>query len=336
MGSPVIERITARAVEAQKRVVLPEAQDLRVLHAARQIADRGYARVTLLGSSESAETAAAAEGFGLEGIEVLDPSEDPRRDHYVQGLLTKNRKRGMSLEQAAELLRNPVYFGGQMLADGRVDAMVAGSVHPTSDTIRAALWSVGTAPGCQTVSSCSLMQTQLPEVGVEGALVFADTGVVPEPTVDQLADIAIQAGEACRTLLEVEPRIAMISFSTKGSAASPSVEHVIQATRAAQSKRPDLLIDGELQVDAALVPSVASRKAAGSVVAGKANVLVFPNLSVGNVAYKLVERLGQALALGPLLLGLGKPVNDLSRGCSVNDIVLATAISAVQATGPRP
>lgn len=333
MPNRVIDRITARAVEAGKRVALPEAQDLRVLHAAREITDRGYARVTLLGSRESVEGAASEAGVGLDGIELIDVGGDPGRDRYIERLVIRNRKRGMTPEEAEELLQNPVYFGGQMLADGRVDAMVAGSVYPTADTIRAALWSVGTAPGCRTVSSCSLMQTRLPDVGVDGALIFADTGVVPEPTVEQLVDIAIQAGEACRTLLEVEPRVAMISFSTKGSATGPAVGHVIQATREAQSKRPDLMIDGELQVDAALVPSVAARKAGDSVVAGRANVLVFPNLSVGNVAYKLVERLGQALALGPLLLGLSKPVNDLSRGCSVNDIVLVTAVSAVQAAG---
>jgi len=333
MGNRVIDRITARAVEAKKRVVLPEAQDLRVLHAAREIADRGYARVTLLGSHESVEATASGEGIGLEGIELVDIEKDGGRDRYAKRLAVRNRKRRMSLDEADELLRNPVYYGAQMLADGRVDAMVAGSVYPTADTIRAALWAVGTAPGCRTVSSCSLMQTTLTDVGVDGALIFADTGVVPEPTVEQLADIAIQAGEACRTLLEVEPRVAMISFSTKGSASGPAVGHVIQATREAQLKRPDLMIDGELQVDAALVPSVASRKAGGSVVAGRANVLVCPNLSVGNVAYKLVERLGRALALGPLLLGLGKPVNDLSRGCSVNDIVLVAAVSAVQAGG---
>lgn len=335
MRKPAIERITARAVQARQRVVLPEAQDPRVLEAAREITDRGYARVTLLGSRQILEPAAAEQGLRLDGIDLIDPADDPQRGHYVRQLARARQKGRMTRGQAEELLRNPVYYGAQLVADGRVDGMVAGSVCPSADTIRAALWSVGTAPGCRTISSCSLMQTVVPEAGVGGALIFADTGVVPEPTVEQLADIAIQAGEACRALLEVEPRVAMISFSTKGSAYSPAVQLVIDATRRARSKRPDMIIDGELQVDAALIPEVAARKAAGSGVAGRANVLVFHSLSVGNVAYKLVERLGQALALGPLLLGLDKPVNDLSRGCSVEDIVLVTAITAVQAASLR-
>lgn len=330
MGTPAIEGITVRAVEARQRVVLPEVRDPRVLEAAREITDRGYARVTLLGSRQALEAAGAEQGLRLDGMELIDPADDPRRHHYARQLAWARRKQGMTFGQAEELLQNPVYYGGQLVADGRVDGMVAGSICSTADTIRAALWSVGTAAGCRTISGCSIMQTMVHEVGVGGALIFADTGVVPEPTAEQLADIAIQAGEACRTFLEVEPRVAMISFSTKGSAYSPAVQLVIDATRRARSMRPDMMIDGEFQVDAALIPEVATRKAGSSVVAGRANVLVFPSLSVGNVAYKLVERLGQARALGPLLLGLSKPVNDLSRGCSVKDIVLLTAVTAVQ------
>lgn len=326
-----IERITARAVRVGRRVLLPESADPRVLKAAREITDRGYGRVILLGEPGTLEASAAGCGLSLEGIEILDPAEDPRREHYVARLMETRRMRQMTRGQAEDLLRDPVYFGGQVVADGRADGMVAGSICPTADTIRAALWSVGPAAGCATVSSASLMQTIVPDVGVDGALIFADTGVVPEPTVEQLADIAIQSGDACRALLGVEPRVAMISFSTKGSACSPAAQHVIDATARARAKRPDMQIDGELQVDAALVPEVAARKVAGSAVAGRANVLVFPSLSVGNVAYKLVERLGRAVALGPLLLGLSKPINDLSRGCSVADIVLVAAVTAVQA-----
>lgn len=328
---PVIERITARSIRVRQRVVLPEAHDPRVLEAAREIRDRGYAEVILVGDPEALRRAGNGVGVDLDGMEVVDPAVDPERDRYVERLREMRRKQGLTREQADTLLSHPVYYGAWLVADGRAGGMVAGSACPTSDTIRAALWSVGTAPGCRTVSSCSIMQTHLPEVGVDGALVFADTGVVPEPTVEQLADIAIQAGEACRTLLGEEPRVAMISFSTRGSASGPAVRLVADATHVARERRPDMSIDGEMQVDAALVPEVAARKAADSGVAGQANVLVFPNLSTGNAAYKLVERLGRARALGPLLLGLDRPINDVSRGCSAEDIVLVAAVTSVQA-----
>ena len=331
MSTAAIDRITARAILAPRRIVLPEASDPRVLRAAGEVTERGYAHVTLLGARDAVEAAAARDGIRLEGCDIVDPAHDARRDQYVLHLMRVRSAHALTREQAEELLRNPVYYGGQMLRDGRVDGMVAGSVCLTADTIRAALWSVGTRPDCRTVSSCSLMQTVVRGAGADGALLFADTGVVPEPTTTQLADIAIQAGDACRVLLGVEPRVAMISYSTKGSARGPAVQAVIDATRLANERRPDLMIDGELQIDAALVHEVAERKAGGSPVAGQANVLVFPSLSVGNVAYKLVERLGGAVALGPLLLGLGRPVNDLSRGCSVEDIVLVSAVTSVQA-----
>lgn len=331
MGSLVLEKIAARAIRAAKRIILPESSDGRVLKAAQEITRLGYARIALLGSRQRIEADAVARGVCLAGVEIIDPADDPARETYVERLFQLRKAKGLTRERAAKLLEAPVYYGGQVVADGRADGMAAGSMSPTADTIRSSLWSVGTASGCRTVSSCSIMQTIIPEIGVDGALIFADTGVVPEPTVEQLADIAIHAGECCRALLDAEPRVAMLSFSTKGSAHSPSVQAVIDATKLAQARRPDMKIDGELQADAAIIPDVAQVKAGAGEVAGKANVLVFPSLSVGNICYKLVERLGRARALGPLLLGLAKPINDLSRGCSAEDIVLITAITAVQA-----
>lgn len=330
MSNPVVERITQRAVAANKSIVLPEAQDVRVLEAARQITDKKYARVTLLGDEGEVAALAAKSGVDLSGVTVLNHMTDPRRAAYVETLYEKRKAKGMTQADAEKMLSSVVYYGGAMVGGGAVDGMVVGSICPTGDTVRSALFGVGTAKGIKTVSGCSIMSTIIPEVGVDGSLIFADTGVLPEPTVEQLADIAIAAAESCRSLLNVEPSVAMLSFSTKGSAMSPAVQKVIDATKLAQSRRPDLKIDGEMQLDAAIIPSIGERKAKGSPVAGHANTLVFPDLSSGNIGYKLVERLGRATALGPLLMGLAKPINDLSRGCSVEDIVLITAITAVQ------
>ena len=331
MNSIATRKITARASAAGKRIVLPEANDPRVLHAAREITDRKYAQVVLLGDEGPIHKLARQERVDLSGVEIVNHWTDPQRAQYTQTLLEKRKGKGMTEQQAEELLMRPVYYGGMMVGAGRMDGMVCGSICPTADTVRSALYGVGLAEGNKTVSSCSVMNTKVPDVGVDGSLIFADTGVVPEPTVSQLADIAIAAAEACRALLDVPPYVAMLSFSTHGSAHSPAVQKVIDATQIARSRRPDLNIDGEMQLDAAVVPSVARRKAKNSPVAGKANTLVFPDLSCGNIAYKLVERLGSATALGPLLLGLRRPINDLSRGCSVTDIALITAITAVQA-----
>jgi len=242
----------------------------------------------------------------------------------------------MTRYDAEKLLQRSVYYGGMMVGNGQADAMVCGSICPTKDTIRSALFGVGVSEGNHTVSGYSILNTIVPEVGVDGSLIFADTGVVPEPSVEQLADIAIGAADACTTLLEVEPYVAMLSFSTKGSAYSPAVQKVIDATAIVRSRRPDLKVDGELQLDAAIMPDIGQRKAKGSEVAGRANTLIFPDLSCGNIAYKLLERLGKATALGPLINGLAKPINDLSRGCNEDDIVLITAITAIQAQACKP
>ncbi len=330
MSNVVVEQIKQRAIAAQKTIVIPEAQDDRVLKAAQDAARLRYAKVQVVGSPAEIAARAKSLGVDLSLVEVIDPSQGALRDQCVQHVFERRKAKGMTLDQAADLLKSPIYFGGAMVGVGKADGMVAGSVSPTADTVRSALFSVGCKAGNKTVSSCSVMNSIIPEFGVDGSVIFADTGVVPEPTTEQLADIAIAAAEACQQLLNAEPYVAMMSFSTKGSAYSPAVQKVIDATAIAKKRRPDLNIDGELQVDAAMMPDIASRKAKGSPVAGRANTLVFPDLSCGNIAYKLVERFGKAEALGPLLLGLAKPINDLSRGCSVEDIVLITAITALQ------
>ena len=326
----VVENITRRAAAAKKTIILPEAEDERVLRAARSITDLGYARVILIGKSDDIRDRGRSLGLNLADVEAVDPLTDARREAYIDALYEKRKAKGMSRPDADKLLARSMYYGAMMVGEGRADGMVTGSNSPTADTVRASLFGIGAAKGIKTISSCSVMNTIVKEIGVDGSVIFADTGVVPEPNAEQLADIAVAAADACRKLLQAEPYVAMISFSTKGSAFSPAVQKVIDATKIAQSRRPELHIDGELQVDAAVIPEIAARKAKGSPVAGKANVLVFPDLSCGNSAYKLVERFGKATALGPLLLGCAKPVNDLSRGCSVEDIVLITAITAVQ------
>ena len=332
MDTRIVERIFQRAGQADARIVLPESSDPRVIRAARIIRDRNLARLVLLGEPDGIRRLAQAEGVDLSDIEILDPGTDRRRAEYVQTLHERRKAKGMTRRDADKLLSNPVYYAGMMTGAREVDGMVAGSVCTTRDTVRSALYGAGTAPGCKTVSGGSIMMTIVPEAGVNGALIFADTGVVPEPTGEQLADIAAGAGSLCRTLLEAEPRIAMLSFSTKGSAHSAAVQKVIDATAILKRRHPDLKVDGELQLDAAIVPSVARRKAEGSSVAGRANTLVFPDLSSGNIGYKLVERLGNAKAIGPLLQGLARPINDLSRGCDVEAIALSVAITAVQAS----
>ncbi len=326
----IIDRIKAKAKADVKHIVLPEGEESRNAQAAAKILEQGLAKLTLLGNPEKVRAAA---GCSLEGAQIIDPATSPKCDEYAAQLYELRKAKGMTEEQAAKLVKDPMYYGIMMVKMGDADGLVSGAIHSTGDMLRPALQIIKAKPGMKTVSSCFLMECPNKAYGDNGVMIFSDCGVIPNPTAEELANIALGAADSARSLAGMEPRIAMLSFSTKGSAKHENVTKVQEATALAKEMAPDLMLDGELQLDAAIVPSVGALKAPGSEVAGKANTLIFPDLQAGNIGYKLVQRLAGAEAYGPILQGIAKPCNDLSRGCSVEDIVATVAITAAQAQG---
>jgi phosphate acetyltransferase len=321
--------IKDRAKAKKRRVVLPEGTEPRMIRAAKKILSEGIASVTLLGNQQEIEKLAKENGLNLGEVEIINPSHSGDYSSYVSEFLAIRQAKGATEEQAKMAVASPLYFGAMMVRHDRADASVAGSINTTGDVLRAAIQVLGLKEGIRTVSSCFLMTVPKYRDVLDKVFFFADCAVVPNPNAEQLASIAASTAETMQKLLGEEPKIAMLSFSTRGSAKHKDIDKVLEALRILKTNHPELKVDGEFQVDAAIVPEVAKRKAPDSEIAGEANVLIFPDLDAGNIAYKLTERLANATATGPIIQGLAKPANDLSRGCSVDDIVDVTAIAVL-------
>ncbi|ACB85188.1 phosphate acetyltransferase [Natranaerobius thermophilus] len=331
--SELLTQIKNKASQQKKMIALPEATEPRMVKATQQILQEGFADITLIGDQDEIEKVANNEGVDLSGAEILNPKETDKNDDYAEKLFELRQHKGITMEDAQKIVEDPLYFAALMVKAGDADGYVGGAVNTTGDTFRPALQIIKTAPGISVVSSSFIMLVPDCEYGDNGVFVFSDCALNPNPDKNQMAEIAITTAETAKNLAGIDPKVGMLSFSTKGSADHELAQKVVEATKIAKDKEPDMMIDGELQLDAAIMPSVGEKKAPGSEVAGNANTLIFPDLQSGNIGYKLVQRLAGARAVGPVTQGFAMPVNDLSRGCSVQDIVDIAAITSVQAQG---
>ena len=327
----VLDSIKEKAKADVKHILLPEGSEERTVQAARIITDEKIAKVTLLGDEEEIKKVAEKFNVCLCGIDIINPLTDPDFEHYANGFYELRKAKGMTPEKARETIKNTLFYACMMIKEGKADGMVSGAINTTGNTLRPGLQIIKMAKGINTISSCFIMEIPNKEYGDNGLMLFGDCAININPNPDELASIAIATANTAKTLLGMDPKVAMLSFSTKGSAKHETVDKVTAALAKVKELAPDLDVDGELQADAAMVPKVAALKAPGSKVAGHANVLIFPDLQAGNIGYKLVQRLAGAEAVGPVSQGFAKPINDLSRGCSIADIVSVVAITAVQA-----